>query len=61
MQPSRWRCAGPAEPWERWHDFTVRYVLTDLWEFEILDEQRREIALLLPADQVAVALVPEEG
>ncbi|MBK0420327.1 hypothetical protein JD276_14940 [Leucobacter sp. CSA1] len=58
-----WSAEDDAEPWERWPDFVgaVRYLLTDLWEFEVTDEQRREVAaLLLPPDRIAAALVPEE-
>lgn len=51
------------EPWSTWPDFeaAVRYLLTDLWEDEAADDERAEVAgLLLPADRVAAALVPED-
>lgn len=58
-----WSAEDDDRPWERWPDLAgaVRHLLTDLWEAEIPDEDRREIAvLLLPAGQVAEALVPEQ-
>lgn len=51
------------EPWTLWPEFAgvVRSLLTDLWEDEIDDADRAEVArLLLPAENVAAALVPEE-
>lgn len=53
----------PDEVWERYDDFAglVRWLLTDLWEDDADDGDRRDVAeALLPADQVAAALVPEE-
>jgi len=55
--------ADADEEWERWANFgdVVRYLLTDLYEDEVSDEEREQVAaLLLPRSEVAAALVPEE-
>lgn len=51
------------EPWTIWPDFAsaVRSLLTDLWEDEIDDADRVDVArLLLSEGERAAALVPEE-
>ncbi|MCK8475860.1 hypothetical protein [Microbacterium aurugineum] len=50
------------EPWTVWSDFAavVRSLLTDLYEDEVSDAVRTEVArLLLPGDEVEAALTPE--
>lgn len=50
-------------PWTAWPDFAgvVRDLLTDLWEDEIDDEDRAEVArLLLPEDEIYAAMTPED-
>lgn len=59
----QWNAEDEDGPWEQWPDFasTVRFLLTDLYEGMVSDTELHEVAsLLLPADQVAAALVPEE-
>jgi hypothetical protein len=58
----RWS-AEMDEPRETFPDFTatVRSLLTDLWEDDVADRDRRAIAkLLLPRPQVREALRPEK-
>ncbi|MHC6176339.1 hypothetical protein [Glutamicibacter sp. X7] len=58
-----WNAEDESGPWERWSDFggVVRSLLTDLWESEVDEAQRREVAeLLVPKDQVDAVLEPEE-
>ncbi|MGO2111290.1 MAG: hypothetical protein ACTH31_06720 [Pseudoclavibacter sp.] len=55
--------AEEAQPWDIYADLTaaVRALLTDFFEDEATDDERREIAdLLLPDDQVDLALQLEE-
>jgi predicted NAD/FAD-dependent oxidoreductase len=57
-----WSAEDDEEPWTIWPDFAavVRYLLTDLYEANALEQHRVEIAaLLLPEDKAAQALVPE--
>ncbi|MFC5289463.1 hypothetical protein ACFPM7_20620 [Actinokineospora guangxiensis] len=51
------------QPWRAWPTFAgpARHLLTDLWEDETDDAERVAVArLLLPAEQIAAALVPED-
>lgn len=59
---SQWS-ADADEEWERWAGFSdaVRYLLTDLYEDEVGEEDREQVAvLLLPRSEVAEALIPED-
>ncbi|WP_235737887.1 hypothetical protein [Nocardioides alcanivorans] len=58
-----WSAEDDEQPWQSWPDFAsaVRHLLTDLYENMVSDEHRHEVAaLLLPEDQIAAAMVPEE-
>lgn len=58
-----WNAEDESGPWERWSDFggAVRCLLTDLWESEVDEAQRREVAeLLVPREQIEAVLEPEE-
>lgn len=51
------------EPWRIWPDFAgaARHLLTDLWEDEVDDGDRADIArLLVSEDEIDAALVPED-
>lgn len=55
--------ADADEEWERWASFgdAVRYLLTDLYEDEVGEEDREQVAaLLLPRSEVAAALKLED-
>ncbi|GAB3621045.1 hypothetical protein GCM10027417_23060 [Glutamicibacter endophyticus] len=58
-----WSAEDETGPWERWSDFgaAVRALLTDLWEFEVDEAQRREVAeFLVPKEELDAVLEPEE-
>ncbi len=59
---SQWS-ADADEEWERWAGFggAIRYLLTDLYEDEVNEEDREQVAaLLLPRNEVTEALIPED-
>ncbi|WP_433611579.1 hypothetical protein [Prescottella agglutinans] len=59
----RWSAECPGEPLDSYPDFAsaVRHLLTDLWELDREDDDRRAVAhLLLPPEQVEAALDPIE-
>ncbi|WFR71743.1 hypothetical protein P9209_23775 [Prescottella defluvii] len=59
----RWSAEYAGEPLSSYPDFAtaVRVLLTDLWELDSEDDDRRTVAgFLLPPEQVEAALVPME-